>query len=229
MSVHYCTNIRSVSSYICTVQTLDNTEGAIKNGQSRELGIGYTRRRKTKQNLEDTTMGKPLAQALYLTRQHYRRTVPSGVNNNRIIHVLSFGFDRTWWRLFQRTWWMLFQKRVVRTKLDIYVFIVFILSINSPIHQLIADNILISFGNINFKTVAISRIWYAYTPDVSEFTSGCCPSLALLLYFVFIRLLSPPPGQLPLRSLLNWVIQHPSLYLAPSPRQQSGCVSQSKG
>ena len=197
MSVHYCTNIRSVSSYICTVQTLDNTEGAIKNGQSRELGIGYTRRRKTKQNLEDTTMGKPLAQALYLTRQHYRRTVPSGVNNNRIIHVLSFGFDRTWWRLFQRTWWMLFQKRVVRTKLDIYVFIVFILSINSPIHQLIADNILISFGNINFKTVAISRIWYAYTPDVSEFTSGCCPSLALLLYFVFIRLLSPPPRTTP--------------------------------
>ena len=137
-------------------------------------------------------MRKPLAQALYLTRQHYRRTVPSGVNNNRIIHVLSFGFDRTWWRLFQRTWWMLFQKRVVRTKLDIYVFIVFILSINSPIQQLIADNILISFGNINFKTVAISRIWYAYTPDASEFTSGCCPSLALLPYFVFIRLLSPP-------------------------------------
>jgi hypothetical protein len=31
-------------------QTLENTEGAIKNGQSRETGnIGYTRRRKTKQ------------------------------------------------------------------------------------------------------------------------------------------------------------------------------------
>jgi hypothetical protein len=27
----------------------------------------------------------PLAQALYLTRQHYRRTVPSEVDNNRII------------------------------------------------------------------------------------------------------------------------------------------------
>ena len=27
----------------------------------------------------------PLAQALYLTRHHYRRTVPSGVDNNRII------------------------------------------------------------------------------------------------------------------------------------------------
>jgi hypothetical protein len=27
----------------------------------------------------------PLAQALYLTRQHYRRTVPSEVDNNRMI------------------------------------------------------------------------------------------------------------------------------------------------
>jgi len=26
-----------------------------------------------------------MAQALYLTRQHYRRTVPSGVDNDRII------------------------------------------------------------------------------------------------------------------------------------------------
>ena len=32
-------------------QTLENTEGAIKNGQSRETGnIGYKRRRQTKQN-----------------------------------------------------------------------------------------------------------------------------------------------------------------------------------
>jgi hypothetical protein len=30
-------------------------------------------------------MPSPLAQALYLTRQHYRRTVPSRVDNNRII------------------------------------------------------------------------------------------------------------------------------------------------
>jgi hypothetical protein len=36
---------------------LDNTEGAIKNGQSRETGnIEYTRRRKT--NVLDTTMRK---------------------------------------------------------------------------------------------------------------------------------------------------------------------------
>ena len=27
----------------------------------------------------------PLAQALYLARQHYRRTVPTGVDNNRIV------------------------------------------------------------------------------------------------------------------------------------------------
>ena len=30
-------------------------------------------------------MPSPLAQALYITRQHYMRTVPSGVDNNRII------------------------------------------------------------------------------------------------------------------------------------------------
>jgi hypothetical protein len=35
-------------------------------------------------------------------------------------------FERTWWRLFQseRTWWRLFQKPVVRTRFDIYVFII---------------------------------------------------------------------------------------------------------
>ena len=92
-----CQFITCVSSYICTVQTLDNTEGAIKNGQSRELGIGYTRRRKTKQNLEDTTMREPLAQALYLTRQHYRRTVPSGVDNKRITYGVST-FHPNWGR-----------------------------------------------------------------------------------------------------------------------------------
>ena len=30
-------------------------------------------------------MPDPLAQALYLTRQHYRRTTPSGVDTNRIV------------------------------------------------------------------------------------------------------------------------------------------------
>jgi hypothetical protein len=37
----------------------------------------------------------PLAQALYLTRQHYRRTVPSGVDNNRII-LLGFFLIMLW-------------------------------------------------------------------------------------------------------------------------------------
>jgi hypothetical protein len=32
----------------------------------------------------------PLAQALYLIRQHYRRTIPSGVDNNRIIYTDEF-------------------------------------------------------------------------------------------------------------------------------------------
>ena len=35
---------------------------------------------------------------------------------------LTFDFDHTWW--------LLFQKRVVDTKLDIYVFITFLLSLN---------------------------------------------------------------------------------------------------
>ena len=34
-------------------------------------------------------MPSPLAQALCLTRQHYRRTVPSGVDNNIIIVYLA--------------------------------------------------------------------------------------------------------------------------------------------
>jgi hypothetical protein len=33
----------------------------------------------------------PLAQALYLARQHYRRTVPSEDDNNRIIDVRENG------------------------------------------------------------------------------------------------------------------------------------------
>ena len=40
-------------------------------------------------------MPSPLAQALYLTRQHYRRTVPSGVDNNRII-LLGFFLIMLW-------------------------------------------------------------------------------------------------------------------------------------
>jgi len=40
---------------------LENTEGAIQNGQSRETGMGYTRRRQTKNTTQyvlDTTMLK---------------------------------------------------------------------------------------------------------------------------------------------------------------------------
>jgi hypothetical protein len=42
---------------------LENTEGAIKNGQSRETGnIGYTRRRKTKQTYNTICVGHHYAQ-----------------------------------------------------------------------------------------------------------------------------------------------------------------------
>jgi len=41
---------------------LENTEGAIKNGQSRETSnIGYTRRRKTKENTRQYLLGTTLA------------------------------------------------------------------------------------------------------------------------------------------------------------------------
>ena len=43
--------------------------------------------------------------------------------SKRVSSVHSFNYDRTWWRLFQ--------KRVVRTKLDIYIFII----INQNINQ----------------------------------------------------------------------------------------------
>jgi hypothetical protein len=46
--------VKERSNKICGIyqKTLENTEGAIKNGQSRETGnIGYTRRRKTKQKM----------------------------------------------------------------------------------------------------------------------------------------------------------------------------------
>ncbi len=40
---------------------LENTEGAIKNGQSREIGnIGYTRRRKTKQRQTQYMLDTPI-------------------------------------------------------------------------------------------------------------------------------------------------------------------------
>ena len=49
---------------------LENTEGAITNGQSRETGnIGYTRRRKTKQKHSTICVG-----------HHYARTNTNNVN-----------------------------------------------------------------------------------------------------------------------------------------------------
>jgi hypothetical protein len=49
---------------------LENTEGAIKKGQSRETGnIGYTRRRKTKQNHNTICIG-----------HHYKQTNTNNVN-----------------------------------------------------------------------------------------------------------------------------------------------------
>jgi len=51
-------------------QTLENTEGAIKSGQSRETGnIGYTRRRKTKQKHNTKCVG-----------HHYAQTSTNNVN-----------------------------------------------------------------------------------------------------------------------------------------------------
>jgi hypothetical protein len=44
--------------------TLENTEGAIKKGKSREIGnIGYTRRRKTKQKHNTICVGHHYVQA----------------------------------------------------------------------------------------------------------------------------------------------------------------------
>ena len=51
---------------------LENTEGAIKNGQSRETGnIGYTRRRKTKQKQKYNTI---------CVGHHYTQTNTNNVN-----------------------------------------------------------------------------------------------------------------------------------------------------
>ena len=51
---------------------LENTEGAIKNGQSRETGnIGYTRRRKIKQKHNSICVG-----------YHYAQTNTNNVNKN---------------------------------------------------------------------------------------------------------------------------------------------------
>jgi hypothetical protein len=45
--------------------------------------------------LSGEVVSSPLVQALYLTRQHYRRTVPLGVDNNRIIIKQSIKVHET--------------------------------------------------------------------------------------------------------------------------------------
>ena len=56
--------------------TLKNTDGAIKNGQSRETGrnIVYTRRRKLKQNHNIICVG-----------HHYTQTNTNNVNKTRVL------------------------------------------------------------------------------------------------------------------------------------------------
>jgi len=54
---------------------LENTEGAIKNGQSKETGnIGYTRRRQTKQKHNTICVG-----------QHYTQTNTNNVNKTQAL------------------------------------------------------------------------------------------------------------------------------------------------
>ena len=61
---------------------LDNTEGAIQNGQSRETGdIGYTRQRKTKQKHNTICVG-----------HHYTQT-----NTNNVIKEIILEETTTEW------------------------------------------------------------------------------------------------------------------------------------
>ena len=60
---------------------LENTEGAIKNGQSRETGkIGYTRRRKQKHNT-------------ICVGHHYTQTNTNNVNKTRALLQTTGGKD----------------------------------------------------------------------------------------------------------------------------------------
>ena len=62
---------------------LENTEKAIKNGQSREIGnIGYTRRRKTKQKHNTIFVGR-----------HYAQTNTKNVNKTRALLQTIGGKD----------------------------------------------------------------------------------------------------------------------------------------
>jgi len=62
---------------------LENTEGAIKNGQSRETGnIGYTRWRKTKQKHNTICVG-----------HHYTQTNTNNVNKTWVLLQTTGGKD----------------------------------------------------------------------------------------------------------------------------------------
>jgi hypothetical protein len=62
---------------------LDNTKGAIKNGQSRETGnIGYTRRRQTKQKLNIICVG-----------HHYEQTNTNNLNKTLALLQTTGGKD----------------------------------------------------------------------------------------------------------------------------------------
>ena len=69
--------------FLLLKKTLDNTEGAITNGQSRETGnIGYTRRRKTKQKHNTICVG-----------QHNMWTKTNNVNKTRVLLQTTGGKD----------------------------------------------------------------------------------------------------------------------------------------
>jgi hypothetical protein len=80
LEVKLCSTILPVVLFI---QTLENTERAIKKGQSRETGnIGYTRRRKTKQKHNTICIG-----------HHYVRTNTNNVNKTCVLLQTTGGKD----------------------------------------------------------------------------------------------------------------------------------------
>ncbi len=68
-------------------QTLENTEGAIKNGQSRETGSkGYTRRRKInvreyRKGKQKWTIQRNWQQRVHKTKENKRQRIPKGHTN----------------------------------------------------------------------------------------------------------------------------------------------------
>ena len=69
--------------------------------------------------------------------------------------IISFGFERTWWRLFQ--------KRVLRTKLDIYFFITLILM-----------TMFFSLFFLEWVGDCCLNIWASSVPEEGYFRNGSC-------------------------------------------------------